>query len=73
MKVRSWPDRSKRRDDSKLPAVKAGELGALMDILETQLKHVGYELDMLVYTFDKLLLRGAPCHGAASRRGRSMR
>ena len=27
-----------------------------MDILETQLKHVGYELDMLVYTFDKLLL-----------------
>ena len=56
MKVRSWPDRSKRRDDSKLLAVKAGQLGALMDILETQLKHVGYELDMLVYTFDKLLL-----------------
>ena len=56
MKVRSWPDRSKRRDDSKLLALKAGQLGALMDILETQLKHVGYELDMLVYTFDKLLL-----------------
>ena len=29
---------------------------AFMGILETQLKHVGYELDMLVYTFDKLLL-----------------
>jgi hypothetical protein len=27
-----------------------------MGIIETQLKHVGYELDMLVYTFDKLLL-----------------
>jgi hypothetical protein len=27
-----------------------------MGILETQLKHVGYELDMLIYTFDKLLL-----------------
>jgi hypothetical protein len=27
-----------------------------MGILEMQLKHVGYELDMLVYTFDKLLL-----------------
>ena len=27
-----------------------------MDIIENQLKHVGYELDMLVYTFDKLLL-----------------
>jgi hypothetical protein len=29
---------------------------AFMGIIETQLKHVGYELDMLVYTFDKLLL-----------------
>jgi hypothetical protein len=29
---------------------------AFIGILETQLKHVGYELDMLVYTFDKLLL-----------------
>jgi hypothetical protein len=27
-----------------------------MGMIETQLKHVGYELDMLVYTFDKLLL-----------------
>ncbi len=27
-----------------------------MSILKTQLKHVGYELDMLIYTFDKLLL-----------------
>ena len=27
-----------------------------MGIIETQLKHVGYELDMLIYTFDKLLL-----------------
>src|SRR4029077_15553919 len=27
-----------------------------MGIIETQLKHVAYELDMLVYTFDKLLL-----------------
>ena len=27
-----------------------------MDIIENQLKHLGYELDMLVYTFDKLLL-----------------
>jgi hypothetical protein len=27
-----------------------------MGIIETQLKHVGYELDMLAYTFDKLLL-----------------
>jgi hypothetical protein len=27
-----------------------------MGITETQLKYVGYELDMLVYTFDKLLL-----------------
>ena len=27
-----------------------------MGIIENQLKHVGYELDMLVYTFDKLLL-----------------
>lgn len=27
-----------------------------MGVLENQLKHVGYELDMLVYTFDKLLL-----------------
>jgi len=35
---------------------RAGSWGAFMDILETQLKHVGYELDMLVYTFDKLLL-----------------
>src|SRR5215471_16068857 len=28
----------------------------IVGILETQLKYVGYELDMLVYTFDKLLL-----------------
>src|SRR5262245_28677703 len=27
-----------------------------MGIIETQLKHVAYELDMLVYTYDKLLL-----------------
>jgi len=27
-----------------------------MGIAETQLKYVGYEIDMLVYTFDKLLL-----------------
>jgi polyphosphate kinase len=27
-----------------------------MGIIETQLKHVCYELDMLTYTFDKLLL-----------------
>ena len=27
-----------------------------MGIIETQLKHVGYELDMLIYAFDKLLL-----------------
>ena len=27
-----------------------------MGIIENQLKHVGYELDMLIYTFDKLLL-----------------
>ena len=27
-----------------------------MGIIEIQLKHLGYELDMLVYTFDKLLL-----------------
>ena len=27
-----------------------------MGIIETQLKHVAYELDMLIYTFDKLLL-----------------
>jgi hypothetical protein len=27
-----------------------------MGITETQLKQVGYELDMLIYTFDKLLL-----------------
>jgi hypothetical protein len=31
-----------------------------MGIIETQLKHVGYELDMLVYTFDKLLLVEQP-------------
>jgi hypothetical protein len=27
-----------------------------MGIIESQLRHVAYELDMLVYTFDKLLL-----------------
>jgi polyphosphate kinase len=31
-----------------------------MGIIENQLKHVGYELDMLVYTFDKLLLVEQP-------------
>jgi len=30
--------------------------GTFLGIVETQLKHVAYELDMLVYTFDKLLL-----------------
>jgi hypothetical protein len=31
-------------------------VSTFMGIIETQLKHVAYELDMLVYTFDKLLL-----------------
>jgi hypothetical protein len=31
-------------------------VSTFMGITETQLKYVGYELDMLVYTFDKLLL-----------------
>jgi hypothetical protein len=35
---------------------RGGSWGTFMGIVETQLKHVGYELDMLVYTFDKLLL-----------------
>jgi hypothetical protein len=30
--------------------------GTFMGIIETQLKHVSYELHMFVYTFDKLLL-----------------
>ena len=31
-------------------------VSTFMGITETQLKYVGYELDMLIYTFDKLLL-----------------
>ena len=61
------------RRSEHIPGLTRGSVGGtFVGILETHLKHVGYELDMLVYAFDKLLLV-EPLSLAASRRGRSMR
>ena len=45
------------RRSEHIPGFPRGSVGrTFVGILETQLKHVGYELHMLVYAFDKLLV-----------------